>query len=204
MTAMSLSYRDEIRDTGRADAGARSASQRQAERREIRDGLFRQPQTRLQLPAIYSPTHYAPCAIVPGPQLGDPKDQEGSGVLAVATQAGPPASIVARLRRAEAAGMEARLEVRPSISGALGGSGWTTVQRKCNATPTTSSHASCHQRRSPEHAAFHVALSIGLSREGSCAQRAFATDCGFVRRSSRNGSRRERKRLKRPLARGRG
>jgi excisionase family DNA binding protein len=68
--------------------GARLISQRQAEPRELRDTPLGRPQTPLQLPAIYSPTHYAPCAIVPGPQFGDPKDQEGPGALVVVAQAG--------------------------------------------------------------------------------------------------------------------
>jgi excisionase family DNA binding protein len=72
-------------------AGGRSASQRPAEPRELRDGPLGRPQTRLQLPAIYSPTHYAPFRAVPGPQFGDPKGQEGSDALAVIAQAGPPA-----------------------------------------------------------------------------------------------------------------
>jgi excisionase family DNA binding protein len=38
------------------------------------------------------PTHYAPCAIVPGPQFGDPKGQEDPGALAVIAQAGPLAA----------------------------------------------------------------------------------------------------------------
>jgi excisionase family DNA binding protein len=41
--------------------------------------------------SLYSPTHYAPCAIVPGPQFGDPKGQESSDALAVIAQAGPSA-----------------------------------------------------------------------------------------------------------------
>ena len=79
------------------------------------------------------------------------------------------------------------------------------VLRKCNGTsPTTRSSGFYRRRRLPERAVFHVALSIERSREGSCAQRAFATGCGFARRSSRNGSRRARQNLKRPLGRRRG
>jgi excisionase family DNA binding protein len=73
-------------------AGGRSASPETRRAQRATRRTSRQPQPPLQLPAIYSPTHYAPCAIVPGPQFGDPKDQEGSGALAVATQAGPPAA----------------------------------------------------------------------------------------------------------------
>jgi hypothetical protein len=79
------------------------------------------------------------------------------------------------------------------------------VLRKCNsASPTARSSGFCHRRKLPERVVFRVALSIGLSREGSCAQRAYATGCGFARRSSRNGSRRERQGLKRLLGRRRG
>jgi len=112
--------------------------------------------------------------------------------------------IVARLRRAEAAGMEARRDVRPSIGGALGGSGWTTVQRKCSARPTTSSSASYRQRKSPERAASHVVPSIARLRGVSCLLRASVIGCGFTRRSWRSGSRRERQDLKRLLGRMRG
>lgn len=38
------------------------------------------------------PTHYAPRAIVPEPQFGDPKRQEGLGVIALETPAVPPAA----------------------------------------------------------------------------------------------------------------
>src|SRR5262245_31421643 len=41
---------------------------------------------------FYSPTHYAPSGVVPGPQLGDPKAQEGLGALVAVAQAGPPAA----------------------------------------------------------------------------------------------------------------
>lgn len=79
------------------------------------------------------------------------------------------------------------------------------VLRKCNsASPTARSSGFCHRRKLPERVVFRVALSTGLSREGSCAQRASAIDCGFTRRSSRNGSRRERQGLKRLLGRMRG
>jgi hypothetical protein len=50
------------------------------------------PQTPLQLPAIYSPTHYAPSGVVPEPHLGDPKGQEGQGAVVAVAQAGPPAA----------------------------------------------------------------------------------------------------------------
>lgn len=79
------------------------------------------------------------------------------------------------------------------------------VLRKCNGvSPTARSNGFCRRRKLPERAAFRVALSIGLSREGSCAQRAFATGCGSARRSSRNGSRQERQGLKRLCGQGRG
>jgi len=39
-----------------------------------------------------SPTHYEPSGSVPGPQLSDPKRQEGSGVMALAIPAVPPAA----------------------------------------------------------------------------------------------------------------
>jgi hypothetical protein len=112
--------------------------------------------------------------------------------------------IVARLRRAEAAGMEARREVRPSIGGALGRSGWTTVQRKCSVRPTTSSSASCRRRRSPERAASRVVLSIARLRGVSCLLRGFVIGCGSAQWSWRGGSRRERQDLKRLLGRMRG
>lgn len=38
------------------------------------------------------PTHYAPSGSVPGPQFSDLKRQEGSGVMALTTQAVPPAA----------------------------------------------------------------------------------------------------------------
>lgn len=38
------------------------------------------------------PTHYEPLRFVPGPQFDDPKRQEGSGVMAPATPAVPPAA----------------------------------------------------------------------------------------------------------------
>lgn len=50
------------------------------------------PQMPLQLPAIYSPTHYALSSGVPGPHFGDPKGQEGSCALVAVAQAGPPAA----------------------------------------------------------------------------------------------------------------
>lgn len=77
--------------------------------------------------------------------------------------------------------------------------------RKCNsASLTARSSGFCHRRKLRERVVFRVALSIGLSREGSCAQHASATDCGLTRRSSRNGSRRERQDLKRLFGRTRG
>lgn len=72
--------------------GARPVSQIQAEPRELRDTPLDGPQTPLQLPAIYSPTHYAPSGVVPGPHLGDPKPQEGLGALVAVAQARPPAA----------------------------------------------------------------------------------------------------------------
>lgn len=54
------------------------------------------------------PTHYEPSGSMPGPQLADPKGQQGSNGLAVATPAGLRRPILARLRRAEAAFTEAR------------------------------------------------------------------------------------------------
>jgi hypothetical protein len=105
--------------------------------------------------------------------------------------------IVARLRRAEAACMEARREVRPSIGGALGGSGWTTVQRKCSAKPTTSSSAFCRQRRLLERVASRVEPSIARLRGENYVPRGFAIGCGSVQRSWRGGSRQQRKRPRR-------
>jgi hypothetical protein len=76
------------------------------------------------------------------------------------------------------------------------------VLRKCNGvSPTARSNGFCRPRRLPERAVFRVALSTEQSREGSCAQPAFVTGCGFVPQSSRNGSRRERQSLKRLLGR---
>ena len=93
MTTISVSHRDET-ERPRADQrpAASPTSQGQDQRRELRDGPLGRPQTSLQLPAIYSPTHYAPSGVVPGPHLGDPKAQEGPGALVVVAQARPPAA----------------------------------------------------------------------------------------------------------------
>src|ERR1700710_1551331 len=91
MTTISVSHRDET-ERPRADqrAGARPTSQRQDQHRELRDGPLGRPQTPLQLPAIYSPTHYAPSGSVPEPHLGDPKGPESPGAAMAVAQAGPP------------------------------------------------------------------------------------------------------------------
>jgi hypothetical protein len=47
---------------------------------------------RTQTATTQPPTHYEPLWFVPGPQFGDPKRQEGSGVTALATPAVPPAA----------------------------------------------------------------------------------------------------------------
>jgi excisionase family DNA binding protein len=47
---------------------------------------------RTQTATTQTPTHYEPLRFVPGPQFGDPKRQEGSGVIALATPAVPPAA----------------------------------------------------------------------------------------------------------------
>jgi excisionase family DNA binding protein len=93
MTTISVSHRYET-ERVRADqrAGVTLTSQRQAERRGLRDDSLDRPQTPLQLPAIYSPTHYAPSGVVPGPHLGDPKGQEGPGAAVAVAQAGPLAA----------------------------------------------------------------------------------------------------------------
>lgn len=93
MTTISVSHRYE---TERARLGQRAGatliSRRQTERGGLRDDPLDRPHTSLQLPALYSPTHYASSDVVPGPHLGNPKGQEGSGVLAAVAQAGPPAA----------------------------------------------------------------------------------------------------------------
>jgi excisionase family DNA binding protein len=54
------------------------------------------PQMRLRRPlaasSLHSPTHYAPSGVVPGPQFGDPKGQEGSDAAVAVAPAGPPAA----------------------------------------------------------------------------------------------------------------
>jgi len=47
---------------------------------------------RTQTATTQTPTHYEPLRFVPGPQFGDPKRQEGSGVMALVTPAVPPAA----------------------------------------------------------------------------------------------------------------
>lgn len=93
MTTISVSHRDET-ERPRADqrAGVRPISQGQSQRRELRDAPLGRLQTPLQLPALYSPTHYALSSGVPGPQLGDLKGQEDQGAMAAVAQAGPPAA----------------------------------------------------------------------------------------------------------------
>jgi len=93
MTTISVSHRY-VTERARADprAGGRLISQRQAEPRDLRDDPADHPQTPLQLPALHSPTHYEPSGFVPEPQSDDLKAQEGSGVVALATPAGPPAA----------------------------------------------------------------------------------------------------------------
>ncbi len=76
----------------RPEGRVRSASQTQAERRELRATPPGRPQTPLQLPAIYSPTHYALSSGMPGPQFGDSKGQEGADAAVAVTPAGPPAA----------------------------------------------------------------------------------------------------------------
>jgi len=93
MTTISVSHRDET-ERPKADqrVGVSPTSQGQDQHRALRDDPLGRPQTPLQPPAIYSPTHYAPSGVVPGPHLGDPKGQEGPGALVMVAQAGPPAA----------------------------------------------------------------------------------------------------------------
>lgn len=93
MTTILVSHRYET-ESARADqrVGVRLTSLSQAEPRDPREGPLDRPQAPLQLPALHSPTHYAPLRCVPEPQFGDPKRQEGSGVIALATPAVPPAA----------------------------------------------------------------------------------------------------------------
>jgi len=93
MTTIPASHRY-VTERARTDprAGVTLISQRQTERRGLRDDPLDRPQTVLQLPALYSPTHYASSDVVPGPHLGDPKGQEGSDALVAGSQAGPPAA----------------------------------------------------------------------------------------------------------------
>jgi hypothetical protein len=47
---------------------------------------------RTQTATTQQPTHYEPSRFVPGPQFDDPKRQEGSDLMALATPAVPPAA----------------------------------------------------------------------------------------------------------------
>ena len=60
MTTIPASHRY-VTERARTDprAGVTLISQRQAERRGLGDDPLDRPQTVLQLPALYSPTHYA-------------------------------------------------------------------------------------------------------------------------------------------------
>jgi excisionase family DNA binding protein len=93
MTTISVSHRY-VTERARADprAGGRLISQRQVSPRDLWDDPLGRTQTLLQLPALYSPTHYEPSGFVPEPQLDDLKPQEGSGQVTMATPAGPPAA----------------------------------------------------------------------------------------------------------------
>jgi excisionase family DNA binding protein len=75
-------------------ATSQSARQSPVEAQAARD--HQPPQMRLRRPlaasSLYSPTHYAPSGVVPGPQFGDPKCQEGRGASAVIAQAWPLAA----------------------------------------------------------------------------------------------------------------
>jgi excisionase family DNA binding protein len=82
------------------DPKARSQHNKQANKkqsqnrkpREQEEGPKEAAKGRTQTATTQPPTHYAPSGSVPGPQFGDPKRQEGSGVIALATPAVPPAA----------------------------------------------------------------------------------------------------------------
>jgi hypothetical protein len=82
--------------TQKQEAKARSKSTRNEAKTECQEkqeeGAKKAGKRRTQTATTQQPTHYESLGFVPGPQFGDPKRQEGPGVMALATPAVPPAA----------------------------------------------------------------------------------------------------------------
>jgi excisionase family DNA binding protein len=61
-------------------------------KRSKEEGAKEAGKGRTQTATTQPPTHYEPSGSAPGPQFGDPKHQEGFGVITLATPAVPPAA----------------------------------------------------------------------------------------------------------------
>src|SRR6185295_9474676 len=76
----------------RQEANQQRTKPKPKAKRSKKKDLKKQAKEELKTATTQPPTHYEPSSSVPGPQFGDPKRQEGSGVMVLATPAVPPAA----------------------------------------------------------------------------------------------------------------